>query len=270
MKADFAVTYMNTVCTLKCKHCIALTPYHNTKIYFSTADIKKDIDAVFRLYEYVGHFDFEGGETLLQPELSELITHALKYRSQFKQLNILTNATILPPLELFEVCKSGNVFFVIGDYGEKLSVKLNELQALLEKHGINYRCDVYHGDKQYYNGWIDFGDFKYKNLSAEQLKDKACRCYQSGNVARTMNGKLYKCTIQMAHIKHIPLKSDEYIDLHDASKTTEEQIKKWQKIRSGPVAACNYCNGFLTDGPRVPAAEQFAPGELTDEMKFCP
>jgi sulfatase maturation enzyme AslB (radical SAM superfamily) len=270
MEADFAVTYMNTVCTLRCKHCIALTPHHKTKKFFDTMEIKKDIDAIFQLYKHVGHFDFEGGETLLQPDIAALVVHALKYKSQFKQINILTNATILPQQKLLDVCKSENVFFIIGDYGRELSVKLNELRNLLEKYNIRYRCDVYHGSNQYYNGWIDFGDFKCKHLSETDLKKKATRCYQSGNVARTMNGKLFKCTIQMAQIKHIPLLDSEYIDLRDDSKPISDQISKWQKIQNNPISACNYCNGFLPDALRVPAAEQFKANELTEDMKFCP
>jgi len=269
LTADFAVAYINTVCTLKCKHCIALTPYQREKVFFETENIEKDIDAIFQMYEYVGHFDFEGGETLLSKNLPELVRYTLTYKKQFKQINILTNGTVIPSKELLEICRENNIFFIIGDYGEKRSVKINDVKRLLDEYGIKYRCDTYHGSDQYYNGWIDFGEFKAQNLSREDLFQKASKCFQSGKMARTMNGKLFKCTIQMAQIRHIPLVRDEYVDLHDTSKSLGEKRALWQTIQKNPVAACDYCNGFLTDGPRVPAAEQFKPDELTEDMKIC-
>jgi hypothetical protein len=269
----WAIVIINTICTLKCKHCITLTPYQQKKINFKIENIKKDIDIFFQIFGYVEHFDFEGGETLLHPDISDIIRHTLLHKDKFNRIHILTNATIIPSKELLEVCKGEEVRFIIGDYGPELSVKKPEVVNVLEEYGIKYRVDAYHGDNQYFNGWIDFGDFKFKNRSPDELFAHAKRCGQSLNIPRIKDGKVFKCVLQAAGINHIPLRGGvggDYIDLHDASMTTNEKAELWKHINENPVATCNYCNGYMVDGLRVPAAEQFAPGELTDEMKFCP
>ena len=77
LKTKIGVFWINTICTLNCKQCITLTPYHKNAENFSKERIFEDIDKFFKIYDWVDHFDVEGGETLLHPALPEIIKKAL-------------------------------------------------------------------------------------------------------------------------------------------------------------------------------------------------
>jgi hypothetical protein len=245
-----------------------LTPYQKKPENFLLENLKKDIDMFFKIFDYVDQITLEGGEPLLHNGIIDIIKHILHHNDQLKQINIITNGTILPTVELLAVCNN-KVFFIVDDYGPENSGKRNAITKLLEEYHIPYRIDIYHGNNQYYGGWVDFGDFREKKETGDELQKKVGQCHQAQNEPHVKNGRIFKCTIQAAGINYIPLLEGEFIELHDTSKSTEEKARIWEKIKSHPVNACNYCNGFITNGSRVPAGEQFNADELTADMKIC-
>ncbi|MDR1363579.1 MAG: radical SAM protein [Spirochaetaceae bacterium] len=269
LNIDIGVIIINNICTLKCKKCITLTPYQKRPINFDVADIKNDIDGFFEIFEKCNHFDIEGGETLLHPDITEIVSHSLKYSDRFKYTAILTNGTIVPKKELLEFCKDKPVFFIIDDYGEKLSIKKSEVIESLKEYNLNYRIDTYHSDNQYCGGWIDMGDFSYKNYSKEQLMSNFKRCRATQGIPYIKEGKIFSCTIAAPGISHIPLLPGEYIDLRDKNQTISEKIETAKNFYKKPIAHCAFCNAFIISSPRIAAAEQFKTGELTDDMKIC-
>jgi hypothetical protein len=232
-------------------------------------DIKKDIDGFFEIFNGCNHFDIEGGETLLHPDIPEIVTHSLKYSDRFKYIALLTNGTIVPKKELLEICENNPVFFIIDDYGENLSIKKDKVIEALEKYNLKYRVDTYHSDNQYCGGWIDMGDFSYKNYSKEQLMNNFKHCRATHGIPYIKEGKIFPCTIAAPGISHIPLLSGEYIDLRDKTQTISDKIKIAENFYKKPIAHCAYCNAFIVSSPRISAAEQFKPDELTDDMKIC-
>jgi hypothetical protein len=269
LKIDIGVIIINNICTLKCKKCITLTPYQKRPINFDVENIKQDIDGFFEIFNKCNHFDIEGGETLLHPDIPEIVAHSLKHRDKFKYVALLTNGTIVPQKALLDVCKDNPVFFIIDDYGDKLSNKKAEVIDALEKYGLNYRVDTYHSDSQYCGGWIDMGDFSYKNYSEEELMKRFKNCRATQGIPYIKEGKIFSCTIAAPGISHIPLLPGEYIDLRDKSRTINEKIEIAKNFYKKPIAHCRYCNAFIVSSQRISAAEQFKPGELTDDMKIC-
>jgi MoaA/NifB/PqqE/SkfB family radical SAM enzyme len=267
--ADIGVLLVNNMCTLKCKKCITLTPYQKNPVNYKLENLKKDIDGFFEIFDTCNHFDIEGGETLLHPDIAEIVRCALKYKDRFKYIALLTNGTLTPKKELLEICKGEKIFFIIDDYGEALSVKKPQLEALLREYNIEYRVDAYNGENQYYGGWIDFGDYSLKNYTNDELTAKFNKCRTGKDLPYIKDGKIYPCTVQALGIAHIPLLSGEYIDLRDSSKTIAQKREMAEGFFKKPVEHCKYCGGFLVDGPRIPAAEQFKDEELTADMKFC-
>jgi hypothetical protein len=267
--ADIGVLLVNNMCTLKCKKCITLTPYQKNPVNYKLENIKKDIDGFFEIFDKCNHFDIEGGETLLHPDIAEVVRHTLRYKDRFKYIALLTNGTLAPKKELLELCKGEKIFFIVDDYGEKLSVKKPRLVSLLQEYQIDFRVDTYNGENQYYGGWIDFGDYSLKDYTDKELTEKFSKCRTGKDLPYIKDGKIFPCTVQALGISHIPLLPDEYIDLRDTSKTNAEKREMAKGFFKKPVMHCKYCGGFLVDGPRVPAAEQFKDGELTGSMKFC-
>lgn len=273
MKGDFrmlAVFIINNVCTLKCKHCITRTPYQRNPRNFTTATIIRDMRAFFEIFTHCPceHIDFEGGESLLHPDLHLLVEEAFRLVGQgySDEVRVLTNCTIIPSRALLDACKKGRFLFILDDYGPDLSIYKDEVAAILEQEQIPYRVDVYHGDQQYCDGWIDLGDFTHKGLSREETEEKIRRCFSAQNhYAR--NGKIYVCHSQMTEYSHIPLAVGEYIDITDSSTSLEEKRAIARTFRTRPITQCEYCNGFIPDACiRIPAAEQL--DCVTPEMRI--
>ncbi len=267
LTATMGVLMINTICTLKCKKCITQTPYHKNEQNYPFENLSKEIKTFFDIYHFVDHFDFEGGETLLHPQLSNLIEEALKYKDSFKTLNILTNGTMLPNEKTIEICKNQPILFIIDDYGV-LSHKKEALMALLKEHDISFRVDNYHGDAQYYGGWIDFGDFSNKNYTKEQLQVVFNKC-RSGNCGAPYikNGKMLLCPVQASLKEAIPLQKNEYVDLCNDKISIEEKIQIAEKFGEAPIYACNYCLGFDVNSERIPAAIQLTAEDLKNINK---
>jgi hypothetical protein len=269
LKVDIGVIIINNICTLRCKKCITLTPYQKRPVNFNIDDIKEDIDGFFEIFDGCNHFDIEGGETLLHPDISEIIIYALRYAERFKHIALLTNGTIIPAKKLLETCKDKPVFFIIDDYGEKLSVKKNDVIKSLREYDINYRVDTYHSGSQYCGGWLDMGDFSYKNYSDEQLMENFKNCRATQGIPYIKEGKIFPCTISAPGISHIPLIPGEYIDLRDKSQSITERKEIAKNFYKKPISHCKYCNAFIVSSPRISAAEQLKQGELTEDMKIC-
>lgn len=271
LRTSIGVLWVNTICTLRCKRCITLTPYQKNPMNFPKERICRDIDAFFSIYEWVDHFDMEGGETLLHGNLPEIIRKAFEYRENFGRLHILTNGTLLPGSEVMDVCREyqKDVFFIIDDYGPSLSRRKKEITRVFENNGIAYRVDVYHGEGQYCGGWVDFGDMKHKNYSREEQDRVFRNCRQAHCGAPYIkNGGMYLCSIQAAGIGHIQLKDDEYVDFC-SGKTTEEMIALASRFGSRPTSACAFCKGFdVEHAQRYAAAEQIE-GMMKEEDKIC-
>jgi len=270
LKTSIGVFWINTVCTLKCKQCITLTPYHKNAVHFPKEQIFSDIDSFFEIYDWIEHFDVEGGETLLHPDLPEIIEKAFEYQEHFNRFHILTNGTVIPSPELLAVCKKvKRIFFIIDDYGSERSSRAEEIKKLLTENHIEFRVDVYHGNDQYYGGWVDFGNMKYKNYPEEKLYNvfQNCRQAQAG-APYIKNGKMFLCSIQGAGIQHIVLNKEEYVDFNDG-KTLQEHIRIAAAFGEKPTTACQYCKGFdVKNAVRYKAAEQIE-GKIREEDKIC-
>lgn len=269
LRTKMGVFWINTICTLRCQQCITLTPYHKRGEHFSKERIFADIDSFFEIYEWIDHFDVEGGETLLHPDLPEIVKKAFEYKDCFERFHILTNGTILPSKELLDVCKEvKDVFFIIDDYGPELSQRAEELKRILTENKIAFRVDVYHGEAQYYGGWVDFGDKKYKNYTEEELQRVFCKCRSAKDTPYIKNGKMFLCPVQGAGIHYIELRENEYVDF-EKNNTIEERIEIASNFGKKPIVSCAYCKGFdSADGVRYPAAKQIE-GIISEEDKIC-
>jgi organic radical activating enzyme len=285
----FIVVLLSTLCNLKCKNCLTFTPHQARARNFPKDGIKSDIARFFQIFDaiHLEHLDFGGGEPLLHPDLVEIVKWTLdNYGDRITQLRVLTNGTIKLPEELLTLAKDGGgggrVFFLIDDYGEKLSPNAAYNAAALKERGIPHRVNVYHGSEQYFGGWIDFGDLSYKNYSGEQLEKLRLECsdlFSESPISQEKpsdhlhikDGKIFTCDIQQVGAKHIPLLPGEYVDLRtgeDAAVMREHLLN----FKQGIIEHCKYCTVFRRETHpqyRVPAAIQFEPEELSKLKGFC-
>lgn len=265
LKAEMGIFIITSICTLRCKKCITLTPYQKNQHHTSFKVIKKSIQEFFKVYDYIEHADLEGGETLLHPQLKEIIQEFYKYQSQFGELRILTNGTVVPDDDMLDFLgELKNLFVIVDDYGE-LSNNITSLLEEMEKRNIRYRVDRYTGDAQYCGGWVDMSDLsECINPSAKERQQVLANCRQGNYIPNGMkpcihDGMLCLCMAQAALLPHIPMKKGEYVNLLDDTVSLEEKIKTASAFGKNPIETCAYCRGFdVVNGIRVPAAEQIS------------
>lgn len=256
-----------TPCTLNCRLCADYAPLYREKgiHYFVTLEnFGKEINEVFKIYDFIEDITITGGEPLLHPQLTEILTLTLKnFSSQFHKCRIFTNGTIIPKTALLDqvvLYGKNNFEFVIDDYGA-ISANTARMESLLSQYGISYRINHYYGDKQHCGGWIDYGPLDlFHNESREMLQAKIQNCHNANwKNLLVFKGKLYLCTqAAFGHdLNYFSLQSNEYIDLLDETTSITEKKAIAFQLGKEPISSCQYCNGFdVEKSQRFPAGEQ--------------
>ena len=250
-------------CTLKCKLCSnCMTMFENPQD-IPLRQILNDIDGVFELFDHVIWFQFVGGEIFLNKDMKDVFEYTLKYLDCMDKLILMTNATILPTQEEFEVLsKYGKKIEVLfSDYGN-LSYRIEDFCSSLRKYEIPYTRKNYHGDEQYFGGWIDNTKMVDLGETWEELCERTAKCPQVSMMNMLcLNGHLHRCRgscIITALGKTVPNDRD-YVDLNNNSVSIEVKRDIVRGFYEYPRASCRVCSWTDTvdeNATRYPAAEQ--------------
>ena len=251
-----------TKCTLNCKFCgDFLFTGGVTRRDIRFEDVCRDIDKCFDLFDGVEWLQFVGGEIFVYKDFERLLRYVSKYEAKFDKLIIETNATIFPsPDELDAMLKYGNKLFIyISDYG-KLSYAKEEIVAFMDKNKINYNLKKYHGEDQYYNGWIDNTNPVHLHESGDVLEVNSKNCPQ--NKLKNMHvydGKLHRCSNScfMLELGIYEPKESDFIDLRCDSLSAEQKQEILEGFYDNARTSCRYCKQkYMAILPRHPAAQQ--------------
>lgn len=250
-----------TRCSLHCKLCgdFLYGPVERRDIPLEL--VCKDIDACFALFDRVEWLQFVGGEVFVYQDFAKLLTYAQKYRDRFDRLIIETNATICPNAQEQEAMLAyGDALSVyISDYG-KWSYARDEFVTFLKANQIDHQLKKYHGEDQYFNGWIDNTNPHDLREPGDVLEVNARNCPQ--NQIRNMHcydGKLHRCSNScfMLEMGLFPPKEDDFVDLRDDSLTCEQKREIIRYFYDYARRSCRYCKQkYMAVLPRYPAAEQ--------------
>lgn len=255
---------ITTRCTLNCKHCALGIPYLGEKQENDLLErIKNEVDVLFQVYDYIERIDISGGEALMHPQIVEIMDYIKGYTDQFSEIRIISNGTIVPNISLLnvmsEIRDKGKICgFLLDNYG-KYSTRVEETKKICIEYHISYKENIYYGENPYCGGWLDFGDFSYRNYDQEKMAYVFESCHSSIYPCITaFKGKIYFCT--RSFILSI-LNGDDCQDGVDLlnDNTIEEKRKKAILLANNekPVEACKYCNGFdWKNGRRIKPAQQ--------------
>lgn len=250
-----------TNCSLKCRLCCDFLngPVERRDIPFE--QVCQDIDACFALFDRVEWLQFVGGEVFIYRDFPKLLNYVQKYRDRFDRLIIETNGTVFPGEEGQSaiLAYGGDITIMVSDYGE-LSKACGRFVEFAEKNQIDIRLKKYHGEDQYYDGWIDNNDPHDLKEPGDVLEVNAKNCPQY--ICRNMHcfdGKLYRCSSScfMQEMGLFPPKDGDFVDLRDSSRTLEEKREIIRDFYTHARRSCRYCKfKYIGILPRHPAAEQ--------------
>jgi hypothetical protein len=246
------------------------SPYYKNVKDFDLHTLKKTVDKYFEIVTFVKKLQLTGGEPLLHKQLPDLIKYISdNYYDKFDNIVIITNGTIVPRDNLDIYKRTKKLSFIIDNYGNNISKKVNELEELLNSMGVHFSTRKYYGEDLYCNGWVDFGDLtEKKHMTQDDTEYVFNQCALPQKISftfATLNGTMYPCiSVKVGIDKGVTSPNkNESLDLFDETLSIEEKqsrIISIQKIKS--LSICAYCNGLCDDSPRFQAGEQLVTSKV--------
>ncbi len=232
---EYAIT---TRCTLKCSQCNALIPKFNNNchIIVSLDEFKSNLDKILSDVDMINHFVLLGGEPLLHPNFSEILSYALE-QDKINFVRITTNATIIPNQKTLDVLKKYNkkVYFFISNYtsNENLKniVKPEEIKNTLDKINVKY---------QFVDSiaWCSEEGFKNEaDSDIETTKEKFRTC-ERVNCTQILNGKIEVCSKASSARELNIIQNDDYVEILSSKNLRDDLINFYKKPYQD---ACKRC-----------------------------
>jgi len=254
-------------CTLNCKLCTVKTSMYKTPEHPPLTDIKRWFTRYFEIADFTMKLTITGGEPLLRKDLGEIVEYLSAYKNQFGRLRINTNGTIVPndklvaALDLYKTPDYHQAEVLIDDY--PASTNVQSAAEMLEETGIPYIVRNYRSGDYWFDGWVNYGDFKRKSNIVRN-----CNCRHVALYLR--REKIYFCDKQPSYEDFSPHDGNlglygEYVLLSDDGIPVAEKRKQIQYLFNlNLLRACYFCNGRSEDSKRYKPAQQFTAQELNE------
>lgn len=252
---------VTTKCILNCKYCNMYIPFHKGhELTLSIDDLKDQLGLLFSHIDRVVNLVLIGGEPLLHEDLHLAVeTIGSYYSDRVRNIEIVTNGTVVPQTELLEVLHRYDVLVSMSNYGLNSAYckRFREIESLFLQSNIR----VYINQELQ---WKDFSfpytrlclpdDIAYRNM---ELCDPSFRGYN--------DSKLYFCHLVWSADRAgiFREKNTDYIDLASLSADDHEKIVMLNLCCHDDwyVSLCKNCGGCSSMNQKlIPAGEQTVEG----------
>lgn len=177
---------ITTLCNLRCRKCAKCIPYFSKKRNVPYEEFRRELDSLLKYVDKIYVASIIGGEPFLNPDLPEIIRLCSKC-SKIENLEMTTNATVMPSGELFAAMKKSRVMVQISNYPdideEKKKIRQTVIRKL-EEYGIPHEFPSH-------EHWLDLGDASRKQHTDREnrmlyrsCKMNSCTVYNSGVLYR--------------------------------------------------------------------------------------
>lgn len=227
---------VNTVCDLRCAKCAKCTPYFEKKECYVAKDVIDNLEKLLQLVDRIYALSIIGGEPFLNPDIAEVIRFCSNCE-KIQDVDITTNATVIPDETVFQVLADSRVIVHISDYKLE-NTKLTENKKLfvqkLNEYGILYQHFSH-------ENWLDFGQVEKHSYRKEQLKMMYYRCpMNSCNIFN--QGKIYRCGRASYIGNHNIGELKDVIDVSMINSRAQMRKKLHRFYTRSYSSACEYCS----------------------------
>jgi len=227
-----------THCNLNCKGCMSLAPII-AKHFVSTEDIANDLLQISKITnKTLRHLEMQGGEPLLHPNLTEIITIARKI-FPYTHMKIVTNGLLLPKKEdaFWIACNNNNIEVSVTKY--PINLNYTEIERTAKSFGVTYS---YYGstNKKVRTLYKDTFDL----LGRQDPQKNFIDCPRANNYTNIREGKIYPCAVILNAVHFNKLfHTNMTISEHDTLDINKiESYEQISTFLATPKPFCRYCN----------------------------
>ncbi len=227
---------VNTVCDLRCAKCAKCTPYFKKKESYAAADVIGHLETLLKYVDKIYALSIIGGEPFLNRDIGEVIRFCSDC-GKIQDVDITTNATVMPDESVFQTLAHSRVVVHISDYklkNAKLTENKKRFIEKLDAYGIPYQFFTH-------ENWLDFGPVEKRGHGKRQLKMMYYCCpMNSCNIFN--QGKIYRCGRASYMGNHGIGELEDVIDVSCIHSRAQMRKKlRWFYTRSYS-SACEYCS----------------------------
>lgn len=259
----------STACNLNCRYCLNFNPFSKTFYVRELEHLKADIDVFFRCVDRVMLFHVSGGETLLYPNIGEVVEYLHgHYGNRIDKLRMVTNGTIVPRDDVLRKLADANVEVTVDDYREAVPDKDEQFKQVIQK--LN-EYEIRHYVNKV-SAWVDLGPdvTDYSGCPESWLIKHRSECDQNWQELR--DGKLYSCNYAAYAVVTGKLGKQDLEETYDLREHSQDKLKELIEFHLGYTEKgytnfCKYCRGFTTNNTadKSPALQT----EIRNMMFIC-
>lgn len=228
---DFMVT---SRCNLRCEECGNLMPYYaRADRYDVDLDtFKKNVSIILRNVKRIIRATVFGGEIFLLKNIAEYIDYAASQDS-ITCLNIVTNATILPPDDALDAMSrhKDKIYVVISDYSPNVNTqKIPTFQEILNSIHIPSYVMTY--------PWYSVGMMGHELRTVKELRNLARNC-PNRFCTIFFDDAVYKCGRSIFVRKYLGGGKD-FVKIDENDQTLKKQLA--DLLLDPFIQSCAYCH----------------------------
>ena len=246
-------------CTLRCRHCANLMQNYrpDQQRTWTFEECTRNLERLLDCVDYIVWFRLLGGEPLLIPWLPDFVRFALS-QSKIGRVEVVTNGTIIPSVELQSAMRNPRAAFDLSNYGP-VSRKIPEIINMAQAQHIRYSINPSYT-------WEDMGDTTRRDYSEERVRQIYATC---DNICKNLVGtEVHVCprSSNGMLLGLIPRCPHDYVDIWENEPDTVK-YKLRKLFNRSSIQACYYCNAPECRAS-IPAGEQMASSRQSTEISF--
>ncbi|MDR1063603.1 MAG: radical SAM protein [Azoarcus sp.] len=186
-KLDFGI---NTLCTLKCRHCIQYINHYppEKRLNFPLARILADMECVCATHDFIRIACILGGEPFLHPDFSHILAHLLA-QPNVGMVQVASNGICRISEKNMAVLQNERVLLRISHYAGALDEKQKALLARNLRH-LAERGIIH---EFYHPTWQIAPILQKRDCSIAELEDIKTGCTKSIDCHSVFNGVYSAC-----------------------------------------------------------------------------
>lgn len=226
---------VTTYCNLNCRNCADLIPKRERK-HYEVADIKRDLNQILTVVEFIEEVLVIGGETILYPELTDVLNFCAQ-QPKIGKIIITTNGKTVPNQDVLDCLRVNKVLVRISGYPDYVVPNRKDVVKKYRESGVVI-------DDLENMTWLSMGDARKRRRTEEELKMVYQTCSMKDCVSINADGRIFYCSRQMSAMElsdYPDPKENEYIDVRN-EVDLEKRLKEFYELPY--ISTCDVCDGI--------------------------